>query len=464
MPGKCQEPCFLQSSWVGSDGKSGMIETEPESLSYRKIFRFWLPLLAAWLMMAIEGPFLAAIIARMAGEQENLAAYGVAYAFGLVAESPVIMLMSASTALCRDRESYRRLRNFSLLLCLAVTLVLGLFLLPGIFDLVARQLIGLPPAVAELTHRALLCLLPWPAAIGIRRFYQGVLIAAHQTRRVAAGTCLRVVSMAGSALLLYRIGPLPGAEVGALALSAGVVAEALFTRFMVRHEIRRLGNLEPVQSAELVSYRVLWEYYLPLALTPFIGLSIHPLVTFFLGKSPQALESLAVMPVLYGLTFIFRAMGLSYQEVAIALLGENRAHYGKVRNFAAGLGVLTSLCLGLIAFTPLHQLWFEDVSGLSRELATFAVLPLQIMAVFPALTVLICFQRSVLIVRRSTRPISFATGVEALAIFALLLAAASYFSVPGAVSAAGAYVIGRLLAVAVLKRSMKFGGAKPEPL
>jgi Na+-driven multidrug efflux pump len=436
------------------------VETVSGPLSYGKIARFWLPLMAAWLMMAVEGPFLAAVIARMAGEQVNLAAYGVAYAFGLVAESPVIMLMSASTALCRDRESYRRLRNFSLLLCLGVTLVLGLFLLPGIFSLVAEGLIGLPPAVADLTRQALLCLLPWPAAIGIRRFYQGVLIAAHQTRRVAAGTCLRVVSMAGTALLLYRSGLLPGAEVGALALTAGVVAEAMFTRLMARHEIRRLCDLEPPPAAEIASYRALMSYYLPLALTPFIGLSIHPLVTFFLGQSPQALESLAVMPVLYGLTFIFRAMGLSYQEVAIALLGENREHYTKVRNFAAGLGILTSLCLGLIAFSPLNLIWFEDVSGLSRELANFAVLPLQIMAIFPALTVLICFQRAVLIVGRATRPISLATGVEAVAIFALLLLVVVWFSVPGAVAAAVAYVVGRLLAVAVLKRSIGFGQAK----
>ena len=154
-----------------------------EQLTYGKIFRFWLPLAITWLLMAVEGPFLAAVIARMSAEQLNLAAYGVAYAFALVAESPVIMLMSAGTALCRDRDSYRRLRNFSLLLCLAVSLLFALFLLPMIFLPLAQKLLGLPLEIAELTHSALLCLLPWPAAIGIRRFYQGVLIAGHQTRR-----------------------------------------------------------------------------------------------------------------------------------------------------------------------------------------------------------------------------------------------------------------------------------------
>ncbi|SVB30189.1 uncharacterized protein METZ01_LOCUS183043, partial [marine metagenome] len=62
--------------------------------------------------MATEGPFLAAVIARLADPTVNLAAYGVAFAFAILIESPVIMLMSASTALVNDAQTYRKLRNF----------------------------------------------------------------------------------------------------------------------------------------------------------------------------------------------------------------------------------------------------------------------------------------------------------------------------------------------------------------
>jgi Na+-driven multidrug efflux pump len=425
-----------------------------DQLSYGQILRFWLPLALTWLMMSIEGPFLAAIIARLAAEKLNLAAYGIAFAFALVAESPVIMLMSASTALCRDRESYRRLRNFSLLLSLCVTLLLALFLLPPVFNLIILQLLAMPADVASLTHSALLCLLPWPGAIGIRRFYQGVLIAAHKTRRVAGATFFRLLSMSGGALLLFLYSPFSGAMIGATALSTGVIFEAIFTRFLTRQAIQEILKTESETNNDPLSYRKIWDYYLPLALTPFIALSVHPIVTFFLGKSRDAIESLAVMPVIYGLTFVFRALGLSYQEVAIALIGENRNNYLKIRNFAIGLGITTSACLSLIAFTPLNRFWFQSVSGLSPELAGIAILPLQIMAIFPALTVLICFQRSVLIVIRETKPVSLTTALEAIGIFSVLWLAMVYFSLSGAVAATLAYVIGRLLAVAVLQRSV----------
>ena len=49
-------------------------------LTYKGILRFWLPLAGTWLMMAVEGPYLAAIMARLPDATVNLAAFGVAFA------------------------------------------------------------------------------------------------------------------------------------------------------------------------------------------------------------------------------------------------------------------------------------------------------------------------------------------------------------------------------------------------
>jgi hypothetical protein len=55
-----------------------------EKVTYKKIFVFWMPLAATWLMMSVEGPFLAAVIARLAEPKYNLAAYGVAFSFSQI--------------------------------------------------------------------------------------------------------------------------------------------------------------------------------------------------------------------------------------------------------------------------------------------------------------------------------------------------------------------------------------------
>ena len=48
-------------------------------LTQKTILAFWIPLAATWLMMSIEGPYLSALIARLAEPKFNLAAYGIAF-------------------------------------------------------------------------------------------------------------------------------------------------------------------------------------------------------------------------------------------------------------------------------------------------------------------------------------------------------------------------------------------------
>ncbi|MCJ7680433.1 MAG: hypothetical protein MUP70_06900, partial [Candidatus Aminicenantes bacterium] len=142
-----------------------------QELSLKKILLFWLPLASTWLMMAAEGPFLAAVIARLAEPKFNLAAYGVAFSLGIFIEAPIIMIMSASTALVKDWSSYLRLRNFTNFLNAVLTFLILLVCLPPVFQVVAVRLIGLPAEVVRLTQQAVIFLIPWPGVIGYRRFY-----------------------------------------------------------------------------------------------------------------------------------------------------------------------------------------------------------------------------------------------------------------------------------------------------
>ena len=56
------------------------------------------------------------------------------------------------------------------------------------------------------------------------------------------------------------------------------------------------------------------------------------------------------------------------------------------------------------------------VSGLSRELIPFAETPTRILAVFPALSVLLSMQRALLVDARRTVPITWATAVELIGV------------------------------------------------
>jgi len=418
--------------------------TQSSPLTQRRIFLFWLPLAATWLMMSIEGPFLTAIIARLSSPEYNLAAFGVAFSFALLAEAPVIMMMSAATALVNDRASYLRLRTFTHALNAAVTLALGVLLLPPVFDFVGHTLLDLPEEVASRTWMALLFLFPWPGAIGFRRFYQGVLIRHGQTRRVAYGTIVRLVFMSATALFLHRLTDLQGAVVGAASLSAGVIAEAFASRVMANGAVRSLMTGEHEEAENSIGYPEIIRFYIPLALTAVLALGVHPLVTFFVGHGRLALESLAVLPVVNSLVFVFRSLGLAYQEVGIALMGRDGEGFQPLRKFAWTLGVAVAAGLGIIAWTPLGRFWFEVISGLSPELAAFALTPARILVLVPGLAVILSFQRAVLVHAKRTVPVTIATVMEVGGIVAVLSLGIFYFDTVGVVAASAALLIGRL--------------------
>ena len=227
-------------------------------------------------------------------------------------------------------------------------------------------------------------------------------------------------------------------------------------RLLANSEVRRLSSADAPPGTPL-TYRDIWRFYVPLAWTSVVGLAAHPMITFFMGHAVRSLDSLAVLPVINSLTFIFRALGLAYQEVVITMLGRSTSNRGPILRFAASLALATSAGLALIVATPLSTVWFRTLSGLDAELYRFALLPARILIPFPALSVFLSLQRGLLMHSRNTRPITWATVAEISGIASILTLLVVRLDMVGAVAAAVAFLGGRLLGNLVLMPSFRQG-------
>jgi len=438
----------------------------PSVLGPGRIAKFWLPLEATWLMMAAEGPFLAAVIARLPGPKENLAAFAVASALAWIVESPIIMMLSASNALVLDGVAFRKLRRFSMTLNFAVTAVMTGLVAPPVFDVVAGSVLGLSPDVARLAGDSMVFLVLWPGAIGFRRFYQGILIRDGRPQAVTWGTVIRLAAMAATGLLLALVFRLPGASVGAGALGAGVLAEGAASWAMARPTVRRLKRMSPDECSfgRGLTQAGVVRFYAPLALTSVMSFFINPLTTFFLARGRLPLESLAVLPVITGLGFVFRTAGIAMQEVVIALVGDSGENRRPLAGFTLRLGLLSSAGLALVVFTPLASVWYGDVSGLAPDLASFALLPGGLLVLLPFIEAVLSYERGVLVRAHRTAPISAAVAIQlavTTAAFSLLVLG---FGVVGAVAVGPALTAGYAAgtAVLVLNRRRPSPSTRPE--
>jgi hypothetical protein len=439
-------------------------DAPPAGLSPGRIVRFWLPLEATWLMMAAEGPFLAAVIARLAAPKENLAAFAVASSLAWMVESPIIMMLSASNALVRDGVAYRKLRRFSNTLNAAVTAVMVVLVMPPVFDVVARGIMGLTPDVARLAGHSMIFLILWPGSIGFRRFYQGILISHGRPHAVTWGTVIRLTTMAATGLGLALAFHLPGASVGAGALGAGVLAEGAASWFMARPTLRwlrRQNEEDSVFGRSLTAGHVV-RFYAPLALTSFLSFFINPLTTFFLARGRVPLESLAVLPVIVGLAFVFRTTGLAHQEVVIALVGDGLENHRILRRFSLWVGVLSSIGLGAVVFTPLATEWYAAVSGLTPDLAAFAFLPGALLVLLPFTESVQSYQRAILVKAHRTPPIGVAVAIQLTVTTAVFALMALGLRMVGAVTVGPALTAGYVAGLAALAVGGR-GNPKPRP-
>lgn len=402
----------------------------------------WLPLALSWAMMGIEQPAIAAVIARLPHPELSLAAYGgVVYPLALVIEAPIIMLLSASTELSRDRASYRALQAFTHRAGALLTLLHLLLAATPLYELLVASLFAVPEAVAREARLGLLMMLPWSWAIAWRRQGQGVLIRFGRSRSVGVGTVCRV-AVTGLTLAVGAHGAwTSGVVLAGTALSLGVVAEGLFVAWAVRPIVaRELAVDRP--EARLLRGRAFWSFYLPLASLPFVSLIIQPIGTAAITRMPEVLESLAVWPVVTSLLFFLQAPGLALAEVVVAKLHQPGGREG-LRRFVVLLAGVTLAVPLLFVATPLSEVWFRDVIGLPGHLVGRATQAFAVGAAIPACRVFQSWYQGQLIVTRNTRGASEAVAAFAVTAVATLAVGVVQGEWSGLLVAMAGYTAGR---------------------
>lgn len=368
-----------------------------EPAATERILRLWGPLALNWLMMAIEGPILVSLIGRLPEAAEGLAAFSVAFAVALIVEAPIMMLLSAGAALGENRPNYERLWRFATSLNLPLSGLMGLLGIPSVFLWLNSHVWQLPEPMALRVAGAVWLLVPWPAAIGYRRLWQGILIRQARSRAVAWGTVVRLVALTLTAALASQTLPWPSVWIAALSLSAGVTAEMLAIRWWVHTSLAKL----PRYAEAPLSQKQILAFYTPLLLTSILHVALTPLLTTFMARGVEPLLSLAAYPAVTNTIFLFSCIGVAYQEVVIVLLGTAAGR--NLLPFAHALGSLSSLGLLLLALPGLREGWLEGVFSLPEPVQALAKVGLLLGVPMPAVVTYLAYLKGVFIWGRATR-------------------------------------------------------------
>jgi hypothetical protein len=383
-------------------------------LALKRITKTWLPLLGSWMLMSLELPIITAIVARLANPEINLAAYGgVVYPIALIIEAPVIMLLAASTALSRDWASYQRLKKYTLILGISLSVLHLLIAVTPLYDFIVNVLIKVPPEVVEPGRWGLVVMTPWTFGIGLRRFQQGAMIRFNRSHMVGETTVVRLVTVSMIMAIGMILKTIPGTVLAGLAQGLAVSAEALYASLRIRKILPEIKSAPP--AAKPLTFKRFIAFYTPLAATSGVSLLWLTFISSAVSRMPDPLESLAIWSVLNGLLLLFRSPGLAYNEAVVALLEEHRS-YPALKKFTLLASMIALGIVVLFLVTPASSFWFRTIANLEGDKVQTARIALALGIPLTLLSLYLHFYQGIIVKTEKTRAV-----FEAVLVFMFFL-------------------------------------------
>lgn len=351
--------------------------------------------------MGLEGPISVRVISSIGrnGPMEEVwtSAFNALLAISLFVESPVIDLLATSTTLTKGTRSYRVISRFALIMMAVCTVGHLLVIWPPLYQLIASDY---DPRVRDSLIIPMVVMIPWSAAIGWRRYKQGILIRFGETRVVGIGTFIRMGVMAITGFGLAAFTSHSGVLVAAISLIAAVVAEAVFIHLAAKGAIAR--HLTQDDETDLSMAR-LAKFHLPLTVTTMMQLGSNFMITQALAQSFDHESSWPAFQVALALMWLQRAVLYALPEIVITLYSRPGAAKTLWR-FAATISMAMSGLMLAMALTGLDKAFFIHVLDKSPAIAAKAHEVFFLSVLIPLIIGAQCYVRGVLTALHTTMP------------------------------------------------------------
>jgi hypothetical protein len=410
----------------------------------------FLPLSLSDVTMAAADPLLSTALAHLPAARMNLAASGVAKSVAVCLESPIIKILHASNTLAAGRRSARALWRFLLYMLAVLTAGFVILVLPPVFDRLAPWILGVTGPLASSTHTVLLWLILWPAVIGWRRYFQGLLIRKGFGAAVGRASLVRLALFALVVGLGLQSG-VSGLHLAGFSLICGVTSEAVLVTIVAYRHREQLAQVPDEVPGLPGDVQEVASFYWPLACAMLLTWGARALLLSILARGADSMLALAAWPTGWGFVLLIANATRMVQQVII----KNRTHLpdALLMRFAASVGVFFSALLFGVSLTGWGQQLLDAFVGHDAQLMKNVWPIVLICSLVPLFVSLQNAMQGFLIEGGDTDRVNAAT-VAGSSVVLTLAAVGIYRGYSGAITASVAMVIGLAVELVWLARGL----------
>lgn len=349
------------------------------------------------------------MVGSMPDTKVSAAALLAIFNVAMFIEGPVIDLLATATTLGTDLERFKVLRRFTMVLMVWVSVAHGLVAFTPLYKFVMEVLLDTEPAVATAAWPGFAAMTLWSAGVGWRRYLQGMMIRAGQTRAISWGTLLRVVVLGLVGYPLSRGGVLPGLGGIGIALFAAVLAEAVFVHITAR---RVLASLRTAPTDTPMSLGKVFYFHLPLAASTLLMFLTPSILTRALNETGEGTLAMASWQTAFSFMWLLRTVTFALPEALISRYSD--AGRRVLAGFSTGIGTLLSLLTVLVSVTGIDKLVFMAVYSAEAAVADRAAMAFLLCAGLPFGSAVVAYFKAALTANHVTWARAVAIGASFL--------------------------------------------------
>ena len=437
--------------------------TSNNSVSYRELLGFFLPLAVMPMMISMTHNIINASLARLPLPGVSLAIFTVGKSITNIANAPTIMSRQMIVSLVDDRQSYRLTRKFVWIMAVLLFLFLLLFGLTPLGNFLLMDLIGIKDSQKVSLAKTALCITSLlPITVLFRNIYQGLATGLKKTKIIVPGVMLRLVIITGFLWWIVSNDALTGVIAGSIAWIAGIAIEG----FLILGFIIYLYQ-SPTQAAEKMpdhgegklSLNKIIKFFSPLAIMIILTKVLQPIIQSGIARGYSPTQSLAAYGVAWSLVFLFSSSLRMLHQLSLVYTEKIGDHnWKKIKNFSIIAGVIVSIVMLLAALTPFGYFILHRIIAVSDQVAELAQQTILAFSLYPLIRAFRESYWGILMRQRTTSLLAGAKTANLIIVSVTIFVCLSIFSlsaeIPAAVIGAIAFTLGELVETIYIWRKM----------
>lgn len=431
------------------------LSSQERQVSYKQLSLFFIPLGFSASLTSITHVIINGTLTRGENSAFIIACYAVAFALFGIVERPIIVFRQTSSALIHDKQSFKLLMKF-LLIVTGTIFVLSFFMANSVVgEWIYIHLFNADENMVKTISLTFLVISFVLLPSGIRGIYQGIIINHLETKWLTIGVIVRLVAMFIVSYFLVIMNYITSAG-GALIFLVGMTIECIISVWkghLILKDYPSTAKSSPLKKSDI------HRFYTPLVFYFIIQTTMIPIIYVFLSKSEHIQMSIASFALAFSITNMLLSFFMYTHQIVLQFYEDNK---NKVVKFVLFISIIPSVLLVILCFSPVGPWFMETLMGADPSLAVATLEVLKFFLLKTFVFPLVDFLNGFLMSHRQTNKMLFAQGANLLAVllcmFILVFYVPQWNGMNGAIAASIGEVAGLIVVfLIVYKMNAKKG-------